>query len=271
MNADKEFIEFEQREIEIASEKIGKVYEIIENKKNQLERIGIDDYIPNIGETLEQVIENIKNQFNDRELSIFAYRKDENIPIVTNMWGNFILLDLYDRVSKAVETINKNSTNEYEQGKRPELGLTKINPITKIFAKIKNLFGNKKFKQDSNYVSKENIDEYIKADKALRKYNLEEDLTGSILRGIEKSKWKSEDEAKDFFKKIIEPDLIKLGLSKKIPELEEKLGVEKENKDKIQTKSRNFVERVDIDFTNVTISNIIESERYKKEHEREQN
>lgn len=269
MNSNQEFTEFEQREMEIASEKVSKVYDNIESIKKQLENMGIDEYIPNIGETLQQVIANIKNQFNDRGISIFAYKKDDNIPIVTNMWGNFILLDLYDRVAKAVETINMNNSNEQENGRATELRLTKINPITKIFAKIKSLFGKKIFKSEKKYIQKESIYEYIRADKDLRKYNLDKDLIGSIFRGIEKSKWKSEDEAKEFVKNIIEPDLVRLGLSEKIAEIEEHFGIESGNKDKNKSQYRDFVERVDIDFANVNNSPSIKNARNEKEDERE--
>ena len=210
------------------------------------EKLGIDTEMPNIGMTYNNKLNELSQLFKNAGISMFAEIDEKYDYVRSSFVGDAILddlacklsssLDILREYNKSIEKVITEKENQINEQKN-------VGVMQKLFSKIKVFFGGKPALPSQTSHLKEAIEEvngnllkYRQIDNSIYEYNLNDDVTQSIVSFIDKN-----DFSKDFIPEIVDegviPILQKLGLENLIPGLQEQLSQAKEQEDLTELKS----------------------------------
>lgn len=213
-----------EEENKISKEKsaiVTKRLKLFEEQRKESQKLKSDANIPDVKKSFDSKLKEISTEFQNAGMSIFSEEKNSGKFVTSNLVGDAIIEDLMSKVTDATsKTMNYNKT--LSQG---EKSLAKNNVLKRLFAKVRNLFGN----QNSQETSKENVEssnkilsEISQINSEIENYNLKDNLSDSLAKHIEKWQY-SEVSIPSLVENEVKPTLEKLGLENQTDKIQEKM------------------------------------------------
>lgn len=222
----KKLTEYDERLKKKIFDKASEVYKeqanIIERAKRLQESFGINTELPNCGNTLNNKIIEIQNEFQNSGISLFSQRDEEYGVIGSSFLGTAITLDMLDYAcdetrkleiyTKRMEEISQDNGNKSLET-RSKFGY--------FFRKIKSIF----FKNTDIHSSKEQLEEIeknaeacIETDKKLLDYSIKNNCLNSIMKYIRSKKYPVNEIAELIHSNVV-PNIERLGYQELIPQI----------------------------------------------------
>lgn len=248
----KQVEEFEKRYKDTIFSKINEVgssqFELISQMKKNVTNLGQTQVsIPNVYITLNNKIVELSQEFRKAGISIFS-KEFENYNLVgSSFLGDAIINDLIDKLvisNDKLSEYSKKIENVTKQRNERVLALQNVNPIRKIFSRIRALFVpvqpvDLSLTEEEQSMLDSSLQEYKDIDSEIWNYNLEDNIVQALVKEITGPQKFGDfdiphkyDEFKvqGLLEESVIPDLKKLGLEHLVPKLQEAL-IEEYKKD----------------------------------------
>lgn len=268
MNENNEMKEFENRYKKLIFEgsiiptatKVSRTIPVIEKNRKFIDD-NFNESIPNVLISLNNKMVEISHKFNEAGISMYAEKNEKNNTINTSFVGDTIIEDLFSKTQDAMNKMKDYimSMNEPIEEKNSKIQeAMKVSSFQKFLSKIKKEPIKIDLSIDKEKIKNmdEKLEEYKKANDIILRYNLENDLVPALVNRLTKTKIVKNinlgyiytyKEANKIVNELINPNLIKLGLESKIPELQEKLQERYGIKDEISSINKDKKQEKDID------------------------
>lgn len=229
-------------------EVISKQYEAISQTTTNARNLGQSQVsIPKVSITLNNKLVELSHIFSKAGISIFSKELEDYDIVSSSFLGDAIIHDLIDKLAEStdkLEEYDKTIGDISKQRNERLLALQNVNPIRKIFSRIREIFVtvqpvNLSLTEEEQGRLDSSLQEYNDINSEIWKYNLEDNLVQSLVKEIVSPQKFGEFDIPHRYSasvvpRLLEesviPDLEKLGLEHLVPKLQETL-VEEYKKD----------------------------------------